>query len=926
MRVALINIQGADDPTLVSKAFTSAFGKEVEVKLFTSELFGDQVVQNSAAFVLERLPDKTFNGKGNRAILSPNASEQETRMAKKMEKTGLTVLQVNEDFDSSRSDEDQKVWVETGSYPVPVAAEAEEESAAFSYLWDDDEDDTDPVEPEVITPIEPVQEAITAPAPRPALEEAPKSNSGISIEGGLEDIPLPGIRTAPEPVRAEVEQEPAPVYASRREVRQEVQAPAPISVEDEDSIPEPPKFRSLPVDSMGANDVPVTRRTTREIPVSTGPEIPAYVEDDEPAPLPRRQAPVREEAPAPAAPVYPAIPVNDHEDEEAQYQPQTPAPQPISLDFDDDQDDSLPEPPVVRQAPAPIEVEEPVGLPSWEDFQKRSAPQPDPQPSVTAPAPIIDDYDPEEPPAPLPSRRARRAETPSDFDDREQEPAAPVRRQEPVYEAPRAEEPQYNYPEEQAPAPRARQESEYVPAPAPAARPIVISDPMVAGYDEPAKRYQEAYTPPAMPGGRNSMADELNMDEVRSAAAKRHENAERRRLAAIQEQQAARSAQRPNESWEDDQGDDPEEPETQQRQVAPQPRSEMPEAFRVPPTLEDEVLEQVNRAPRPKRSMMEELQEEFGPKAGRFIPASDGAFIIYVTGSRGGAGKSTISYLLAQVLASACKKAGRGEEVYLLEGDYENPKLSHRLGLPRSQNLGELARFYETIQQERALPGGNRFQVDATGRAIIDKIAYEMPDSGLKVLACPYDLTTRKSSTIRLAMQKAINQVSKTAKYIIIDGDTLSNDDVLDRELISRAHHTIIVAWGNSDEDMSDGIRSAHTLKTAEANGGMGIPAKRVSMFFNRTDYNTVEAIKVKIRPHSVSGYIPDLPDFKDHWIGSVEPTANFNNAVQCVAKAANTIYPNDDLIPFANRQISKNAPGTSAKRKGLFSRFMNKG
>lgn len=319
-------------------------------------------------------------------------------------------------------------------------------------------------------------------------------------------------------------------------------------------------------------------------------------------------------------------------------------------------------------------------------------------------------------------------------------------------------------------------------------------------------------------------------------------------------------------------------------------------------------------------------------------PGSRKGTSVLVTGSHGGSGKTTIAWLLPFVLAYVSRDNERGRNVYLVEADYSNPKLAQRYDLPADKNSARFASFVRRLGS-----GGQQMskeQVIQETNEVIDSITHHarLGDSGraLRVIACPYDTTTRDTNQLRDAIQKLVTTLLTREDCIVfIDGQTFMKDDVLDSTLAATADAVLLVGNGRHEEDAQSFL---HTLSTpAEANGG-GVDRTRLSVFLNETSHERATELARAFSPVGVVGYLPSLTSIDDStdaksvaWVGQALTGDDLADAVTFIARTLLNLIPVDEetraqLMAVADRPLRQkygdDRHRAGAKRKtGIFAR-----
>lgn len=300
------------------------------------------------------------------------------------------------------------------------------------------------------------------------------------------------------------------------------------------------------------------------------------------------------------------------------------------------------------------------------------------------------------------------------------------------------------------------------------------------------------------------------------------------------------------------------------------------------------------------------------------------ATIFWVSGSHGGCGKTTLSWLLANATALAMKRAGHLEDkpVYLIEADYSNPKLQQRLDLDRDNHSGYYADYIGKLNNAR-VPITGIADHAAQSAQVIAQTVHTTADTGLQVVACPYDVTSRSVQHLKVAVNQIVEYAERQGGYVFIDADTLDNDDVLDRTLAEKATHVVLVADYGHMDDMR---RAAYTLTAPKIKSGMGLEQQKINLFFNNTKASTFEAAKEASHPYAARGFMPPVDAIASHsgsegsssWVGNLDSETLQKMAVQAM-RFLQEVSPMEEITPFTSTR--QYASGYKAPA-GIFTRL----
>lgn len=245
---------------------------------------------------------------------------------------------------------------------------------------------------------------------------------------------------------------------------------------------------------------------------------------------------------------------------------------------------------------------------------------------------------------------------------------------------------------------------------------------------------------------------------------------------------------------------------------------------------------------------------------------------IMFTGTRGGVGKTTLSYVTAMALALALDHMAhaqgwqRAPLVYLVETDYANPKMEERFKTTNSnRNLGNIA---TRMMQDMS---SNTQTSDAVmGRLIAENsVNPENAPSNLRVIAAPYDMDTHANKVTRQYMSHAVTQVirylreSDGQSYVIIDSSTITTEgyDPIHKTLARQADRTVMIAWADNLDD---------TRRAAGIVSASGIQMAKIKVFVNKTaSMDDFSMVQQQMVPYTVVGAWPEVPGMNTKWVGS---------------------------------------------------------
>lgn len=304
----------------------------------------------------------------------------------------------------------------------------------------------------------------------------------------------------------------------------------------------------------------------------------------------------------------------------------------------------------------------------------------------------------------------------------------------------------------------------------------------------------------------------------------------------------------------------------------------------------------------------------------------DSAELFYFTGADGGSGKTTIAWLSANLLALAFKRseARQDQHVYLIEADWENPKLEDRLGSERGRHSGQFARFFEDLYDRKDKDILKGRPVNEVVRERIDQCT-TVQDTGLRVIVAPYHIVGRGAGekAMTAAITYMITKLREWGHYVFVDAATVSNIDKIDKKIPQRSERVVLVSDG---AHINDTKRAIDVLTTPTASNGLGVRQDRISLFLNNTGESTASEMVREFEPYGIDGFLPTIHSMDkmvattNHqpWIGNLPRGQDMDTALQHVASFLHFVSPLTELVPFAQTRSydSKSSSGSSFWRK----------
>ncbi len=321
--------------------------------------------------------------------------------------------------------------------------------------------------------------------------------------------------------------------------------------------------------------------------------------------------------------------------------------------------------------------------------------------------------------------------------------------------------------------------------------------------------------------------------------------------------------------------------------------------------------------------------------------ASRKGLTVLVTGSHGGSGKTTVAYLMPYVMAFVMKQAQSGKPVYLVEADYSNPKLAERLSLPMKKDVSAFADFLRAVRRnENGMGNLSAAEMQRKTSEVIQSITHEVPGTGLRIIACPYDTTSRDTRDIQDAIQKLTNAlVSQEDCVVFLDGQTFAKDDIVDASLATTANHVVLVGNGRHIGDLHS---FAGMLTKPIDQNGAGVSPANMSVFLNRTSERRALELKDEFAPLHVVGFLPRMTGIDDStndqstaWVGEALRGDALKDTVTLVSQTLMRFLAEDTgttemIRTYATRDLLQQYDGddfssgggrAERRKRGLFGR-----
>lgn len=304
--------------------------------------------------------------------------------------------------------------------------------------------------------------------------------------------------------------------------------------------------------------------------------------------------------------------------------------------------------------------------------------------------------------------------------------------------------------------------------------------------------------------------------------------------------------------------------------------------------------------------------------------ADNKSFIMWVTGVSGGSGKTTLAYLMASVLSSSMKKAGKinSHPVYLIEADFANSKWASRLDIPNKNNLSAYIDSQRKLRSDVKIT--NLDKINEYMDNAIDESTFPL-NTGLRVIACPYDIETSEVKSTTSAIASIITRLTNNKEItpiIIVDGSSLSVSDPVAIGLARKAHAAILTdARGNRSD-----VHRSLQMMTRE----LKIPVARISLFFMRSSRKRFEENVSLFSPVKSIGFLPRIPELEaqegEHgaWVGNLQEGEVMDRVIFNVAQSIENITHFPELSSWV-KYIRRETTAVNTGFKGRLRKKRNR-
>lgn len=317
--------------------------------------------------------------------------------------------------------------------------------------------------------------------------------------------------------------------------------------------------------------------------------------------------------------------------------------------------------------------------------------------------------------------------------------------------------------------------------------------------------------------------------------------------------------------------------------------------------------QELSESDRRRQLAYEIANSSFGSLSVTPITAENNSMIIWVTGVSGGSGKTTLSYLLASVIANAMQRKGllNQRPVFVVEADFENSKWESRLNIEGGRNITHYIKRYSEIGRYSMTPKQRQRYIEDA----IDGSTY-VTDTGVRVIACPYNL--REQDTVPVS--KAIGQIVRFLRemdtiepIIIVDGSYPRPSDIVSVAMANIANYAVLTS---SNGNIYDIQRSLNVMTTE-----LKMSKSRISLFYMKTTQEKFNKFALAMKPYQSAGFLIRVAELEDQdnpngaWVGNLQPGPVLDHVMLNVAYSINNgiarLPELDDYVEYTSRKIA---------------------
>lgn len=231
--------------------------------------------------------------------------------------------------------------------------------------------------------------------------------------------------------------------------------------------------------------------------------------------------------------------------------------------------------------------------------------------------------------------------------------------------------------------------------------------------------------------------------------------------------------------------------------------------------------------------------------------------VTYVTGTSGGVGKSTVTWLLSDASASI-EPYGKKREVFLIEVDLKNAKFYSNLGITTGNNIYTFAA--DIMARKKA-----NIKIDEVlVRQLLVRHSHKVQNgqASFYVLPAPYDVDESYDLKIlESGVQIALKGIDNLECQVFLDGPELAQDnhDPFGAKLSgSLADHVVVVGGGGREHEL---VKTLRILSSSQRLPEDRKQPDKVHVIINGTQPSetNLDILQKKLAPFGVRAIIPKL-------------------------------------------------------------------
>lgn len=236
--------------------------------------------------------------------------------------------------------------------------------------------------------------------------------------------------------------------------------------------------------------------------------------------------------------------------------------------------------------------------------------------------------------------------------------------------------------------------------------------------------------------------------------------------------------------------------------------------------------------------------------------------VFFVTGGHGGAGKSTVSYSLAEAASIGLRNSRI--PVFLIETDINNAKLAQNLNVENYKNV------YEISKQVASMVRDGR---SVTDQSIFDKViehSHRVPDADhpnreFYVLPAPYDVSDIVNpEEVKQGIKVVLRALESVKCHIYLDATEISGDafDPFTAYLSgSPSDHAVVVGGGSRAEEIR---RACEIIEGNDRRPEDRKPNRNIHVILNKTHPRLHRDVGSRLSPFAIRAMLPEIDYLSD--------------------------------------------------------------